>query len=857
MRAAVLLVFVFCAGVVAPAAIAGLPPVRASLIKDLDPTPTSRSSDPQRFRTLGDRVYFVASAVGTGEEVYSTDAAGDLRLLGDIAPGPDGSVAEPVALIGDRVIVSADDRVAGRQLWSLRTDGGGAARLTSFGSTWTTVPGAAKEIVALPGRSLLQVLGQGYGLWSTDGTPGGTFALPEEAGFPISVVFEGCALDGAAIVTGGGTVDGLGRTVLARTNGLPGGGSVLAVLPGDALAVSAASANGYCHFLYRRQNGGWLLWRSNGTPAGTSEVAASTTGRGVALAANGAEVYLTDNTSDHRTRLQRIAATGTGLELVADLPGPLDGGDGLTAYRGRLLFYAFYGSGGSFAPALFASDGTPAGTRRLYPQQAGQTLPSSDRVFPIGDALIIDNPGTDTRIELADGSISLVGSESFSYSDSAALGDARIGSTGNLEREVWITNGRSAGTRRLHDIWPETQGSLGGTPAWTAIGDTLYFAPAQDPASSGTLHAALWRSDGTEDGTRPLSTSFHPEQVPRLVRSYGGSGVLFTANFTTYFADAALGSAFAVGDTLGDAWLQSYAGGWGAVYLCGDGFALCGVNPAAGGAVLSNESFMRVHAVGEVGGTAVFWRDQVPDVWRSDGTVPGTYRILEGRRLLADPDPSQDAVLNGKLYFVACTVSNACDLVATDGTAAGTSFVRPMPVGALVSAGRAGDRLVFGVELGSTGQLWSTDGTAAGTVLLLDRSTGRYASTGDHVHLYSECAACKQRYVVTDGTPAGTRAVELPGALGATRNFIAALGPDAVVFSCESPRRGNELCLASADGGAIAALPEIYPGSQSATPFFLGRTASAVYFSAEDGSHGREPWQIRRLPEGIFADDFD
>jgi hypothetical protein len=99
--------------------------------------------------------------------------------------------------------------------------------------------------------------------------------------------------------------------------------------------------------------------------------------------------------------------------------------------------------------------------------------------------------------------------------------------------------------------------------------------------------------------------------------------------------------------------------------------------------------------------------------------------------------------------------------------------------------------------------------------------------------------------------------VELPGALTATPYFIAAIDDDSVVFSCENTRRGNELCQASADGREIAALPEIYPGGSSATPFFLGRTPAAVYFSAEDGTHGREPWQIRRRPEALFADGFD
>ncbi|WP_313914266.1 hypothetical protein [Tahibacter sp.] len=839
---------------VMPSTSAALPPLRASLVKDVDPSPINRGSSPQHFRTLGGRVYFAASAVDTGEEVYSTDAQGNLRLLANIAAGPDGSSPEPVAVVGDRVIVSADDRVAGRQLWSISTEGGSPQRLTSLGDTWVWPPGTAEEVVALPGRALLRLVGQGYGVWSTDGTPQGTFALPQDAGFPLSVVYDGCAVNGSAVVAGAGD----GGMRLAKTNGLPGGGSVLASLPDDAYVVDSAAAAGYCYFLYTRQGGGWLLWRSDGTPAGTVQFAASTTGIATALVAQGTDLYFTGNSTAHATWLQRVAAGAAAPQPLVELPGPLDTNGWLIAHRGFVLFQAFSGSAGSFVPSIYISDGTAAGTRRLFSSSSGQVPSTAQSVYPVGDAIVLASSGDATRIVLADGNVSTITPTSLNFYDSALLGDVRIGGGSTFaEREVWLSDGTAAGTRRLHDIWPETQGGLSGVESWTAIGDTLYFTPGRSPDGSGVVRSAVWRTDGTEAGTQPLPSSLLGDWLPRRVLAYAGSGVMIAADYSLYYADAALTSAMPVVPLFGHTWMQGYGGGRGVIYVCGDTFGLCGIDPATGGTTLSSEIFFRAESIGEIGGVAILWRDVHNDIWRSDGTLAGTFRLLEGRQILSRLDASQDAVLGGKLYFVACTPSYACDLFATDGSVGGTVAVRPVPIGSMYGAARAGSHLVFTLGFGSAGQLWSTDGSASGTVLLLDSAISRLAGAGGHVHLYAQCNTCKQRYIVTDGTPIGTRAVELPGALTATPYFIAAIDDDSVVFSCENTRRGNELCQSSADGREIAALPEIYPGGSSATPFFLGRTPAAVYFSAEDGAHGREPWQIRRLPEALFADGFD
>jgi ELWxxDGT repeat protein len=62
-------------------------------------------------------------------------------------------------------------------------------------------------------------------------------------------------------------------------------------------------------------------------------------------------------------------------------------------------------------------------------------------------------------------------------------------------RELWRTNGTTAGTRLVRDINPKGGRSV--PDDFTVVGDTLFFA-AQDPATT----RELWMSDGTRVGTQ-------------------------------------------------------------------------------------------------------------------------------------------------------------------------------------------------------------------------------------------------------------------------------------------------------------------------------------------------------------------
>lgn len=123
------------------------------------------------------------------------------------------------------------------------------------------------------------------------------------------------------------------------------------------------------------------------------------------------------------------------------------------------------------------------------------------------------------------------------------------------------------------------------------------------------------------------------------------------------------------------------------------------------------------------------------ELWRSDGTEEGTYRVRDICPGACSSKPRDLTVLNGRLFFQAQDASHGPELWTSDGTAAGTSMlfdsspdgyepgVSPLTVlnGSLIFFAYHPS---FGIEL------WKSDGTLAGTDLLKDIWPGSQGRSG-------------------------------------------------------------------------------------------------------------------------------
>ena len=261
-------------------------------------------------------------------------------------------------------------------------------------------------------------------------------------------------------------------------------------------------------------------------------------------------------------------------------------------------------------------------------------------------------------------------------------------------RSSWSTTARppsGARTERPRGPTPYRSLSSGRTtafPCWlTDVNGTLLFWATD--AEHGT---ELWRSDGT-----PAGTVLVKDIVPGPSSSQ--PSFLWPAGSNVFFQACPLATGCELYRTDGT---ESGTG------------IVADVYPGANGGLHS--------MLGSLGDIFLFAADDGPhgpELWRSDGTPDGTYMLGD-----LTPGPSSSEIhplgeLNGAFYFSVRGDATAT-LWKTDGSAAGTAAVGPMPSFAGTSAS-LGDAILFDASDATHGtELWRTDGTAAGTSLLLD-----------------------------------------------------------------------------------------------------------------------------------------
>jgi len=478
-----------------------------------------------------------------GRELWrSTGTRAETMRLADLGDG-----AEIISMAGGngRLWITLN-RGSAKELWSWKDD---AAMIASFpngalASDGLTVWDDRAFFVAKDPEA-------GFELWSSDGVI--TRRLADiQAGASSSFPRELTWSDGKLYFTAD---DGIaGRGLWASDGELawlvktwPDGGEPMALVPTDGA------------LFFIRHEGGEVLWRSDGSEAGTLPVKQVTTpetahGRRGLMAA-GDSLYFQGNDGQAGFELWKSDGTPDGTGMLRDREGTNDGlirinPGGVAAWGDGL---AFCGSDGIAGEEPWLSDGTAAGTRMLMDVRpgAGDSTPArfsvaGGKLFfdandgthgrelwrsgPSGTALIRDvNPGSGSAF--VNGMVAFDGRMAFTAQDEVENGlwftdgdtavriKERVGAQlGSLDggvifaardtgEEPWWTDGET--TRLLKEIRP---GSLSSSPAWfTRIGDEAYF---QAFVGGGFR---LWRTDGTELGTSQVSGWEGPGGIYPLV----------------------------------------------------------------------------------------------------------------------------------------------------------------------------------------------------------------------------------------------------------------------------------------------------------------------------------------------------
>jgi ELWxxDGT repeat protein len=427
-------------------------------------------------------------------------------------------------------------------------------------------------------------------------------------------------------------------------------------------------------------------------------------------------------------------------------------------------------------------------------------------------------------------------------------------------RELWVSDGEGSGTRQLTDFCP---GLCSSNPHILGNTRTVLF---------GHAGGAIWRSDGTRDGTFLLPSSSDPLIVNREEPQASVlGGILYLSGCNQ---EQSCGLWRSDGTSVGTR--QIYEGTTGHLAAAGKRIFFRGDQslwvtdgtPTGSRAVKEFNLVPRLLAT--LGDRVLFTastEEDGPELWVSDGTAEGTRALTS----FAAPEPFRQTLwlkpLGGKIYFVADDVIHGAELWVSDGTAKGTrriteiGFFNPfaydgfpfddsgLPASSLELLG---NRLIFWATDGLHGfQPWSTTGSLASTAPVcagcsFTNGEATLLKLGSRILFNTRDTTNVSKIWATDGTSSGTVLLRdlCPGACDAAGTLEPLLGS---AFFTAFPEPGKpEIWITN--GTPAGTRRFAAPGFS----FPLAALGSTVYykgFSPNDG-YGFELWASDGTPRG-------
>ncbi len=451
------------------------------------------SAGDREFRSVGDLVFFVGRDEEHGEEIWRTDGTSEgTRLIKDVRPGSEWSPPRELRVAGPYLFYFADDGVHGPALW--RTDGTDSGTVLLKETPQAEFGSVYRPLVVFGDSVYFSAEDAGHGLelWRSDGTSAGTR--------PVADVYPG------------------------------GESSDPFVIPAPDLSLL---------FLARGPEG-VSIWETDGSAAGNRRIARIDSG----AESRSSNPSLLNDVEGSLFFFTHAPCSCSPSDLwVSD--GSEEGTIRLAAAHpkfvlsagGSLYFNDYTSSGSISTPRFYRVDGRAQTMTKLADGEARNLTAVGDTVyFTMQSALWRVDPGRDELVLIKD---------SFGGGMLSSGGSLYI-ETGGNDPGLWKSDGTEAGTVRIHSgsvshltgaggvvyfVQRESDGmSLWSTTPWSS-GTTLvrrFSTGTQDPfddtaGSRNVLYFLLrdgyryrlWRSDGTDPGTYPLSeTSAFGPLVP-------------------------------------------------------------------------------------------------------------------------------------------------------------------------------------------------------------------------------------------------------------------------------------------------------------------------------------------------------
>ncbi len=481
------------------------------LFADAQTTVLLNNCAPRGGADLGNKVIFVLNS----GQVGSTDGTvGGTILVPTSTITYNGGTG---GTVNGSFIVNGSNGTAGSELFITDGSVGGTSLLKDINPG---LPGSNPEGPIL-GNNNFDVVGtvayftaddgvNGKELWKTDGTPGGTVLVKDitpgvtgttvhfpQNGFNANI---GTTLFFSAITATNGLE-------LWKTDGTPGGTSMVKDITPGAGSTTFSNVfigNGtYVFFIANDGTNGLELWRTDGTAAGTimlnninpvgSAFLLSTGGVDWAsFVFNNVLYFNPTNGTTADNMLWKSDGTTAGTVLVSTLCIGCSGD--IRLVKSVIIGSKFYFSanGNSTGPELYSTNGTAGGTTLVKDINPGFGGSNPDILLPY-------KPGSDNYLQ------TLFGGKFFLTADNGTNGI-----------ELWISDGTATGTTLVKDINPGTGSAipLFGTDFFHTF-FKFYFV-----ADNGTNGQELWQTDGTFAGTTMVQDIW-PGANSSLINFYG------------------------------------------------------------------------------------------------------------------------------------------------------------------------------------------------------------------------------------------------------------------------------------------------------------------------------------------------
>ena len=495
----------------------------------------------------------------------------------------------------------------------------------------------------------------------------------------------------------------------------------------------------------------------------------------------------------HAQRLTRLADSPT--------PGAVSVGPSPASIAGVLYFPAWDPRNDS---AIWAANGSSPRATLLRSVRAQMPVPLGGRAFFVG------SDPTASRLWTSDGSpdgtrpVAELGSPGAG--SLTVIGDDLylIGGDGH----PWISDGSAAGSQRLSD-----DAAVEGAPTFVPFHGAVWFL-----ALGADAHLGLWSTSGTSGSTQRVADLGSAPEASRFaygLTGYGGRLFFYTseepwgARYRMWSSD---------GSSQGTAALRDFPGTFGTV-CPGQCF---GIGP---------------ETLAGLGANLVFFADDGThgrELWRTDGTPGGTQLLADvspggGAGVVSSFLDSRSAGAAGSYaLFVADDGIHGEELWTTDGTSAGTRLlvdIVPGPLGSYpYGFVTVGDEVFFA----ASDAIWRTDGTAGGTAIFREGAATLYPIEGGF-------AAVDGGGIWTSDGAELKLVDDLARPHGLDPTGLTLFGGGVVFSRLDDDNTLHDLWRYARGEAAVVR----HFASLSTLPVQVG---GALYFGADDGVHGVEPW---------------